>query len=215
MVIMVFTTYCFANVMEPEATEIIGDYFLILLGLYMFIHVIGLLSDSVVKVCQVIWSLLSKCAIGKRFQKRVKKRYDLLVKKPKKKQRFRRIPKPLPPAEPSISSNIDSVNSSMSIADYEDIINQYTARNAAGGASEQTSNRASSARSGSRSTAQLANNMLIVQRQHERLDPIDYEMEFWMAEIEKFEKEEEDRKVEILGIVEEQPTKRDQYNISS
>ena len=85
MMCMVFTTFCFANVMEPEATEIIGDYFLILLGLYMFVHVIGLLSDSILKVCEVIWKLLSKCAIGKRFQKRVKKRLSLLIKKPKKK----------------------------------------------------------------------------------------------------------------------------------
>ena len=42
--------------------------------------------------------------------------------------------------------------------------------------------------------------MLIVQRQHQRLDPIDHEMDFWMAEIEKFEREEEENKArEGLG----------------
>ena len=52
---MIFVTFCFTDVMEPEAQVTIGLFLIILIGIYILVHLISILSDSVKKICLLIW----------------------------------------------------------------------------------------------------------------------------------------------------------------
>ena len=53
--IILFLTLCFTDVMSPEGQEVIGFYLIGLIGLYLLVHLYSLFSDSVSKICLIIW----------------------------------------------------------------------------------------------------------------------------------------------------------------
>ena len=78
-------------------------------------------------------------------------------------------------------------NSSMSIAEYEEIVNEYTHRVDAFNNCAQSQRGAEGDQSTTREV-NMINNLLIVQRQHNIRDPLEAEMDFWMQEIEDMER---------------------------
>ena len=41
----------------------------------------------------------------------------------------------------------------------------------------------------------MASDLLVIQRRHELPNPLDFEMDFWMGEIERLEREEDQERV--------------------
>ena len=128
LMIMIVNTLCFTEVMSTEASVDSAWFFVFTLGLYMTVHVISLMSDTVKKLFKWIWKMLNKCACGKYIRARIKRRLVLLKKKkmPPKKIKVKR---PVVVIEPdSESSAMPTPNSSMNISEYEELVNEYTQR---------------------------------------------------------------------------------------
>ena len=62
---MIAMTLCFTENMTPEGQQTIGLYFIGILVLFLLVHLCSLLSDTVVKVCRLIWLQFAKCQCGK------------------------------------------------------------------------------------------------------------------------------------------------------
>ena len=62
---MIAMTLCFTDVMDPEGQQTIGLWFIGILVLFLLVHLCSLLSDTVAKVCRLIWLQFAKCRCGK------------------------------------------------------------------------------------------------------------------------------------------------------
>ena len=79
--LILFMTFCFADVMTPEGAETVGYYLIALICFYLLLHIYSLASDSLSKVCYLIWLQLAKCRYGKVLQKRIRRQAKRLIRR--------------------------------------------------------------------------------------------------------------------------------------
>ena len=73
LMLLIVTTLCFTGVMDTEITVDIAWFMIGILFLYMFVHVVSLLSDTVKKFCKFLWKVMSTCECGKILRERIKR----------------------------------------------------------------------------------------------------------------------------------------------
>jgi len=198
---LIMTLLCFTEVMDPEPQLVVGEFVIALLGLYLCTHLVGLAADSMRKFCLIVWRQLSKCRCGKKLQRKVRKRVAVVIKKIRVIQRrILRLPtlaeveelaprEVLSESEPP-SSEVATPNSSLSVGEIENIVNQIE-----NSARPETLIRGAG-RDG-RTDAQMISNILVVSRRHKIEDAQDVEMNYWLAEIERIEQEDEQRRARL------------------